>query len=945
MPDDEIPGGIGGGFGPSRTRSFSMFGKNVASFGTKFEFKVPGLTDTTKDIDALNKSLNDLQKVISGLSSSSSTTGVKKFFSTISDGAKTALGDMRKLQNGFSSGGGSSMFAGGATAGSTGSFAAGTGASGTNEIISSIFDPVGEGRVGPAGMVQTLGEMLFKPVQLAYNRVEENRAATMRSASYLGPISSRMGRGSSIEMLMDRLSDRLPIQGQLDDILGALGLGTRMGLGVDFTNNATNAGFWTAARQFQQLNPAMSAPNIVGMLGGQIGNVGAVQKSVMFSGGAFSFQKSGGGQKSIQDWAEGLIRFFQNQRPGQARGKPFTREELGAQQFPGSNINAWFALNEVTPELQDAFWQYALSKTSSGGGTWDEIVGTRGADLMYQRLQGESALARRDLHFASSVSTLRGSAPGTGTMYSAYSTRESADRQFQNLLNATLDSLVPQLAGALGINQGIGAIPTPIAEMLYRLMGNLPAAAGSMLSQLDVEAFGFGVDPGQGGKSTTGTPGGRDFGDPGYGPTGATSTFGMTPAMSGRLSAMMQANPNLVINSGYRDGGTQSRLFSAGVGAVAPPGQSTHAHGIAADIGPESEYGWIAANAGRFGLQVAGDEPWHVGLPGSMPVMGDPRRRGYGVGIGDNPISNALGWVWDKARGAMGGLGGAVGGALSGVLPNITDLLSGFFKSGGVGKILGLIPGLSGLFENPIGTILGFLGSGGGSNLLPAGVRSAPGITISGAVPASYGGGGAGLGGGDGSRTVSSSFNKFGTDLLAALGLPPTTSNLRAINAWAQAEGTRAANNPLATTQRMEGATNFNSVGVKNYTSYEQGVAATAKTLRNGRYDNVLAAFKAGNSAKAVGSAVAASPWGTGQGLLRVLGDPSRSAATASAMLAGYGYGGSGGVMGVGGGRVTLVQVTVPIQTTRGTDGDLRRVASRVGELIQEQVQKVDVHG
>jgi hypothetical protein len=113
---------------------------------------------------------------------------------------------------------------------------------------------------------------------------------------------------------------------------------------------------------------------------------------------------------------------------------------------------------------------------------------------------------------------------------------------------------------------------------------------------------------------------------------------------------------------------------------------------------------------------------------------------------------------------------------------------------------------------------------------------------------------------------------QFAHDLLGALRMPDTPENVRAVTAWAAAEGTRAANNPLATTHSMPGATSFNSVGVKNYSSYWEGIAATVATLRNGRYDAVLAALSRGDDAVAVGRAVAASPWGTGTGVLRRLG-------------------------------------------------------------------------
>ena len=109
-------------------------------------------------------------------------------------------------------------------------------------------------------------------------------------------------------------------------------------------------------------------------------------------------------------------------------------------------------------------------------------------------------------------------------------------------------------------------------------------------------------------------------------------------------------------------------------------------------------------------------------------------------------------------------------------------------------------------------------------------------------------------------------------DFLARLGVPTTSENVRAVVAWQQAEGTAARFNPLATTQGgFEGATKFNSVGVKNYVSYEDGLAANVRAITNGRYANVLAALRQGTSAVAVAQAIKESPWGSGDLVLRVL--------------------------------------------------------------------------
>jgi len=115
-------------------------------------------------------------------------------------------------------------------------------------------------------------------------------------------------------------------------------------------------------------------------------------------------------------------------------------------------------------------------------------------------------------------------------------------------------------------------------------------------------------------------------------------------------------------------------------------------------------------------------------------------------------------------------------------------------------------------------------------------------------------------------------------DLLSMLNLPVTYENVRALTAWQRAEGggsdgpSHSNFNWLNTTRGAPGATSINKVGVKSYASYHDGLVATAGALTNGLYGDVLSALAQGTSAQAVGRAVAASKWGTGAGLLHVLG-------------------------------------------------------------------------
>lgn len=119
-------------------------------------------------------------------------------------------------------------------------------------------------------------------------------------------------------------------------------------------------------------------------------------------------------------------------------------------------------------------------------------------------------------------------------------------------------------------------------------------------------------------------------------------------------------------------------------------------------------------------------------------------------------------------------------------------------------------------------------------------------------------------------NTAVPSKNGFAEALLRKIGAPVTPENLKFLDAWQKAEG-GSADNPFNTTQDAPGATRFNSVGVKRYPSVEVGLDATVKTLTNGRYGPILAALRQGNSAQEAARALAASPWGTGGLVQKIL--------------------------------------------------------------------------
>lgn len=92
------------------------------------------------------------------------------------------------------------------------------------------------------------------------------------------------------------------------------------------------------------------------------------------------------------------------------------------------------------------------------------------------------------------------------------------------------------------------------------------------------------------------------------------------------------------------------------------------------------------------------------------------------------------------------------------------------------------------------------------------------------------------------------------TSFLMSIGAPATSANINSISSWISHEsvfpggpGKGGMWNPLNTTLGQSGATNYNSVGVKNYVSEAQGLAATAQTILGGGYSDIVSALRTGN--------------------------------------------------------------------------------------------------
>jgi hypothetical protein len=96
---------------------------------------------------------------------------------------------------------------------------------------------------------------------------------------------------------------------------------------------------------------------------------------------------------------------------------------------------------------------------------------------------------------------------------------------------------------------------------------------------------------------------------------------GMRPDVAAAYDQMAAAargdGLSLIVVSGFRSDAEQAELFAAHPDPtwVAPPGHSLHRCATELDLGPSSAYGWLAANAGRFGfVQRYSWEAWHFGF-------------------------------------------------------------------------------------------------------------------------------------------------------------------------------------------------------------------------------------------------------------------------------------------------------------------------------------------
>lgn len=129
---------------------------------------------------------------------------------------------------------------------------------------------------------------------------------------------------------------------------------------------------------------------------------------------------------------------------------------------------------------------------------------------------------------------------------------------------------------------------------------------------------------------------------------------------------------------------------------------------------------------------------------------------------------------------------------------------------------------------------------------------------------------------------VAATDEEFYKSILTGIGAPITDENMKFLYAWRQAEGGSATNNPFNTTYKLtkdENMSNYNSVGVKNYSTRSYGLEATIKTLKLSYYTCIVDGLKNDVGAEKISRCSDLQKWGTGELVAKVVDSYNRGSA------------------------------------------------------------------
>jgi hypothetical protein len=323
-----------------------------------------------------------------------------------------------------------------------------------------------------------------------------------------------------------------------------------------------------------------------------------------------------------------------------------TESALKGAMAPGSMTRERLRQSGLPEDMQDLVLQYAQQnvayKKKGGAGMYD--ASNKG---MRKTMGVEDSYANQN------EETDRVKGNREENMYKRQADNYAAMEKGMQSLTRTMEKLDNAMAGLIGAKirtRGIGslvkgALPmagTIVGAGLGALVGNPVAGAmiGSAAGNFGASAIG---DPTGEKESNAQKLNSKASGTPANVTKSQGALSKLHPKMRQKVEAMMRENSKLYIGGGVRSTAQQKAMFMSRYkpttektdvfwkgqywerhtgAAAAPPGMSMHEIGLAADMAPESEFGWIKDNAQRFGLRSffdVNDEPWHV-QPSELPA-------------------------------------------------------------------------------------------------------------------------------------------------------------------------------------------------------------------------------------------------------------------------------------------------------------------------------------
>jgi len=601
-PDDELTAG-----GIEKNKEAFLSAK------ARFSVDANGLVELNRAFGSLNRNVSVFKKEIT------SALAVTRQFQTAVGGLSSALGKAGGGMSTFTASGGSTaaggiqsmpdMLGSGSKPGGylpPGPTPAGTPPGGTPASGDGTGDSTGGGRVkkfinylgGGAATISAGADILTGLLQTSAKNIQ-GRAPYTLTADRTGLLFRQMFGGTQLQY---QSRWRQPLTGRMigpEGIEDMLKLQTTMGIdpasmlsGVEGIRVASGFGYSTA--DATRMIEALGSPGSSNMM------------TLMLGTGLWG---PGGQARDPMDVIRTVV-----QRMG------LTNESMVRGAFqPGSMTRSNLARTGLPMDMQDMVLQYAMQnieyRERGGKGMYDP---SNEAHRNRMGLDNEYAIEREK----------------TGVLEAERAERfyrrqvdnfAQLERNTQALIK-TFGLLEDRLSGIVGGQINVTGHP------VTRLLGGTAGVAGMLMGLTGATPAGA-VIAGVG--SLLGA-----IGDPAPDITEPGMDASFQSSLRSMAAAAADEGHNLTLTSGVRDVQRQRELFlerhdedpngerefegkrytlnavGEAKGYAAPPGSSLHEVGMAADLGPESAWPWIKANAARFGLRTAPDEDWHVAPAG-----------------------------------------------------------------------------------------------------------------------------------------------------------------------------------------------------------------------------------------------------------------------------------------------------------------------------------------